>query len=125
MRRLKTIGLIVVAVMVIVIALGEMDTSPSRATSEPAEPDPKRLAVIAGAIELKRMAHDPASFELVQALQMDDGAGCYTYRAKNGFGAVRTGHAVMRSGSIVTSEDERFGHRWRSHCEGKRGVQIK
>lgn len=89
------------------------------------QPDPARLAVAAGAVQLKRMAHDPASFELVQALLMADGTGCYTYRAKNGFGAVRTGNAMLRDGKITTSDVDGFAGRWNRYCGGKQGVALK
>lgn len=89
------------------------------------QPDPARLTVAAGAVQLKRMAHDPASFELVQALQMPDGIGCYTYRAKNGFGAMRTGNAVLHGGKVTTSETDGFATIWNRYCGGREGVALK
>lgn len=92
---------------------------------EAEKPNPQRLAVSLGARQLKHMAHDPASFELVQALLMADGTGCYTYRAKNGFGAVRTGNAMLRDGKITTSDVDGFAGRWNRYCGGKQGVALK
>lgn len=132
--KLRTLGLIAGAVIVAVIVFGNAsDPAPVQLKPPPSEQeqrarvveDAKRLAIIAGAVQLKKAMHDPASFELVQALQMDDGSGCYTYRATNGFGAVRTAYAVMNSESIITSQDDRFHARWKRYCQGKRGVQIK
>lgn len=54
------------------------------------------LAVARPAVEtLKASAKDPESFRLEQAIGMESGAVCLTYRAKNSFAAVVPGAAVV------------------------------
>ncbi len=84
----------------------------------------RRLPALVGAGRLKAAMHDPKSFDLVQTLLMSDGSVCYTYRAKNGFGAVRTYYAAMGGGKIVTSDDDRFAGAWNKRCANKTGESV-
>lgn len=82
----------------------------------------------AGAVDLKRAMKDPAAFELTSLLLMPSGAACYEYRAKNSFGAVMPGRAVMTTkGKIYTDETSRaaFVKNWNTECTKPGGEELK
>lgn len=78
------------------------------ACSEPKTPKPEGLAAMAAMFSLQKRLHDPGSFELVgevvKPATLEDGspglAVYMIYRAKNGFGGVRTKRAI-----VTTSAD--------------------
>jgi hypothetical protein len=73
---------------------------------------------------LKASMHDPASFEVVRALRVEDGSLCVTYRAKNGFNALRLERAVIAPKASAMEGDARFLGLWNGHCGGKSGTDI-
>ena len=80
-----------------------------------------------GAIALKKTMRDPESFKLKSALVIDGtGAVCYDYRAKNGFGGMNVGHAVLSSDgkSFKTSEMDGFTKLWNKECANKSGTEA-
>ena len=101
---------------------------PQAATTPPPDPRDVRRGQAALAVKLLRNSmHDPAAFELVDAQFMPDDAACYTYRAKNGFGALRQGRAVLTpSTRLLTAEADAkaFTTAWNAHCAGRSGEPI-
>lgn len=82
---------------------------------------------VLGAVALKNKMKDPEAFNLTGANVKDNGAACYEYRAKNGFGAMFPGSAVLTSkGDIYVSDDgDKFTRAWNNECAGKPGEDIK
>lgn len=80
-----------------------------------------------GAIALKKAMRDPESFKLESALVINDtGAVCYDYRARNGFGGVNVGHAVLASDGkrFKTNEEDGFTKLWNKECVNKTGKEV-
>ena len=75
------------------------------------------------AITLKRAMRDPDSFQLSSVFIIDKtNAICYEYRARNGFGGMDVGQAVLSpKGTFKTNEMDGFHALWRSECHGKMG----
>lgn len=71
--------------------------------------------------QLRDSMKSPKSFELTQALKMEDNSLCVEYRATNSFNALVPGRAVISNGSIVTSDSSGFAQTWNAHCAGKSG----
>lgn len=65
---------------------------------------------------LKEGTKNPASFELVDAIRMDDQALCITYRGTNSFNAVVTENKVLL-------KDGKTGV-WNKSCSGKTGSDV-
>lgn len=65
---------------------------------------------------LKQSTKNPASFELVEAIRMDDQALCITYRGTNSFNAIVTENKVLL-------QDGKTGE-WNKHCSGKTGADV-
>lgn len=82
---------------------------------------------ITGAEQLHELMRDPDSFRLVRANVMNDGAACYVYRSRNGFGGMNVGIAVMMpDGELVPlpdSNDELGLPPWSNECSGRPGVE--
>jgi hypothetical protein len=81
----------------------------------------------AGAVMLKRAMRDPDSFKLAQALVINGtGAVCYEYRARNGFGGMNVGHAVIAPDgkSFKTENDTGFHPLWNKECANKEGLDA-
>jgi hypothetical protein len=75
--------------------------------------------------QLRAGMNNPESFQLEEALRMDDGTLCVAYRARNGFNAVMAGRAVIDAKRIVTSDDrDRFSGMWNRLCANKSGVDM-
>lgn len=99
-------------------------TAPVR-TPEPAAEEARFQKDAAAVRSLKASMKNPASFKMEQALRMDDGTLCVTYRATNSFNAIVPGRAVVAAGKIVTSDQaDVFPTRWNSRCVGKRGSDV-
>jgi hypothetical protein len=73
---------------------------------------------------LKASLHDPNSLEVLQVLRMNDKSLCITYRARNGFNALRQSHTVVAPRSAASEGDPRFYSLWNRHCNGKHGEDI-
>ncbi|MFA6203764.1 MAG: zinc-ribbon domain-containing protein [Gallionella sp.] len=80
-----------------------------------------------GALTLKKHMKDPEAFNLTAANVKDNGATCYQYRAKNSFGAIFPGSAVLTSkGDLYLSEQgKKFIDAWNQECANKTGDDIK
>lgn len=81
----------------------------------------------AGAAMLKQAMRDPDSFKLSQALVIDGtGAVCYEYRARNGFGGMNIGHAVISSDgkTFKTENDAGYHNLWNKECANKEGLDA-
>ncbi|MGQ0503469.1 MAG: hypothetical protein ACT4P0_12825 [Panacagrimonas sp.] len=105
--------------------------APKSVTPEAAAAQKKQDAAVqravAGAVMLKKAMRDPESFKLESALVIDgSGAVCYGYRAKNGFGGVNAGHAVLSSDGkkFKTDEMDGFIALWNKVCADKRGTET-
>lgn len=77
------------------------------------------MSEVRGAVALKKNMKNPASFELVSALRMDDGTICYEYRGTNSFNAVITSFYVLRpkTGSASVAD-------WNRYCAKKSGIDY-
>lgn len=91
----------------------------------------KRTAQIqlaaAGALSLKKGMKDPSAFELTSLVLKSEGTGCYEYRAKNSFGAILPGSAVMTSkGKLLLHERDgnAFVKAWNGVCTKDGGEDI-
>jgi hypothetical protein len=75
------------------------------------------------AIKLKGAMRDPDSFRLSSVLVIyPTNAICYEYRARNGFGGMDVGEAVLSpKGIFRANEMDGFHALWRSECSGRRG----
>jgi hypothetical protein len=75
--------------------------------------------------QLRAGMKNPDSFKLEQALRMDDGSLCLSYRATNSFNAIVPGNAVIADNTIRTSDNrERFAPVWNKRCAKKSGRDI-
>lgn len=101
-----------------------------KAAMEAAEKKRKHAAIqqaSAGAIILKKSMRDPDSLKLESALVINGtGAVCYEYRAKNGFGGMNVGHAVLSADGkqFRTSEMDGFTKMWNKECANKSGTEA-
>jgi hypothetical protein len=73
---------------------------------------------------VRQSMKNPASFQLEQAIHMDDGTLCLTYRATNSFNAIVPGRTVIAKGKTVSSGESNFVPFWNKHCGGKTGTDI-
>jgi multidrug efflux pump subunit AcrA (membrane-fusion protein) len=81
----------------------------------------------AGALLLKRAAKDPETFELRSAYVSPNGTACYEYRAKNSFGAILPGKAVLTTtGKMLVQEHDgnTFVGAWNKNCTVSGGDDI-
>lgn len=70
---------------------------------------------------------DPESFKLESALVINGtGAVCYDYRARNGFGGLNVGHAVLSPDgkTFKTNEEDGFTKLWNKECVNKTGKEV-
>lgn len=123
----------ILLIVLVVVGVGYCSMSGGPTPTRPTQTDPattardeQRGAAVAAARSLKNAMHDPASFDLVESIFMADGAACITYRAKNGFGAMRTNYGLMTPSRAVHSAEQGNAFRalWKTHCEGKTGETI-
>jgi hypothetical protein len=80
-----------------------------------------------GAITLKKTMRDPESFQLESTLLIEGtGAVCYEYRARNGFGGLNAGKAVVSGDGkqFKTREMDGFHGLWNKECAGKLGTEV-
>lgn len=118
--------LILIAVLVVgVIAIGSSGSSTATAPAVVKSPEQiaaeaKAQAEFASSVirirALKSSMKNPSSFELVEALHMDDGTVCVEYRARNSFNAlVLEQKAISSKGAFVN---------WNKSCAGKSGTVV-
>lgn len=80
-----------------------------------------------GAAMLKKSAKDPESFSLTSAVVYGNGFTCYEYRAKNSYGAILPGTAVMTDkGKMLVKERDgnTFVSAWNKECTKGGGREI-
>lgn len=103
------------------------------ATHDPIAPPPnQRMQELQhsgiGVVALKRLAHDPGSLQFESVLVTQAGAACYVYRAKNAFGAMRKGTAVLAPRSagstFATDDDPAFAQLWAGYCTPMQGTDV-
>lgn len=69
---------------------------------------------------------NPASFDLNEAIRLDDGTLCLTYRATNSFNAIVPGQAIVDDKATYTSDrGASFTTRWNRVCANKTGTDVK
>lgn len=98
-----------------------------KTSATPTKRDLQLQAGGAGALTLKRASKDPDTFELKTAVVKPDGATCYSYRAKNGFGAMLAGAAILTvAGKILVEEKDgnAFVSAWNKSCTKDGGDDI-
>ena len=79
--------------------------------------DRQRYVVAQMAKVLRDSMHDPASFVLTEVIFTDEGAGCYEYRARNGYNALRSGKAVFTGIGFITSDKQSdLVQAWNRYC---------
>lgn len=76
----------------------------------------KRDNVLSAVMSVKSNMHNPASFELITAMLMDDDAVCMEYRGTNGFGGIVRSKATAVGDRISTMPQP-----WNKHCTGRHG----
>jgi hypothetical protein len=80
-----------------------------------------------GAMTLRKSMKDPAAFTLTSLRVKPTGAACYDYRAKNTFGAILPGSAILTSaGRLLVEERDgnAFVKAWNSECTVAGGQDI-
>lgn len=90
--------------------------------------DIARGLVAIGAQRLKAAMRDPDSFVLEQALMVEGtNAGCYTYRARNGFGGMNREYAVQSpdGAKLLINSMSGFDATWKKWCNGRRGTDLE
>jgi hypothetical protein len=99
-RILTLLGLIIMlAVLVGIIDKGKQQPLAESPEEQKAKQEENTRADQSYVIGKRVMAirdamREPGSFQVSKALVMEDGAGCITYRARNGFGGMNVGYAV-------------------------------
>jgi hypothetical protein len=69
---------------------------------------------------LKNSMHNPASFQLVDAILMPDNSLCVEYRGTNAFGGVVTNRHVFTNQSSSNTAQT-----WNKYCAGKTGRDMR
>ena len=89
----------------------------AREEAEKAKKEAEFQSVVSRLRALKATTKNPNSFELVDAVLMNDGTLCATYRGTNSFNAVVTeSKAIAKDLKIVE---------WNRFCGGKSGTDMK
>ena len=102
-------------------------TRTSKQSAEVSKRDGKLQLAAAGALDLKRAMKDPEAFELTSLVVKPNGAACYKYRAKNSFGAIFPGEAVLSTAPklLVHEKDgSEFVRVWNKECTAPGGDEI-
>lgn len=97
----------------------------------------RQALVVESLKTLRASMKDPDTFELKEVLMMGSGSGCITYRAKNGFGAILQGRAVLSvpaapknggkpQGAIrmYASGQDGFSGAWNKSCANRPGEDL-
>src|SRR5574337_149502 len=128
-KKTSPLTLIFAGVLAFGVIIAAMAPHATQQTTQQAAkaPDPRdgaRALAVNAAKMLRDAMKDPSSFELEEALFMDDDSGCYEYFARNSFNARQRGAAIFSGGRIVTSDQPGFKQAWRKHCADKSGEPI-
>ncbi|WP_175994386.1 hypothetical protein [Burkholderia vietnamiensis] len=74
---------------------------------------------------LRRSMRDPDSFKLESAFAVaGSGDICYQYRARNGFGGMEAGAAIVGKRDVVTDNAKSLRTEWGKRCAGKAGEDL-
>ena len=88
----------------------------------------QQAALTAAAVKTIRSAmKDPTAFSLTSAFAGLNGSGCIEYRAKNSFGAIFPGSAIVQNGGAILLEEKdknRFVAAWNKACTSG-GTDLK
>jgi hypothetical protein len=98
----------------------QVQASERQAAAEQVIHNTKALKVTAGAVALRKIMRNPASFTLASAIMMKDGSVCYDYRSQNSFGGMNEDEAVMTpKGTVDTDSDV-----YRKYCGHGKGEEF-
>lgn len=95
--------------------------------AETTKQDLQIKSAAAGAVMLKSSMKDPEAFELKSLLMSKGGYFCYSYRAKNSYGAVMPSSAVMTPAGEMLFEEKKakdFYRHWNKECTASGGKEI-
>jgi hypothetical protein len=82
----------------------------------------KHLAI--GALAIREAMRDPESLVIDSAMFMTETkAGCYEYRARNGFGGMNRGKAVLTEKAFKTNDMSGFSSLWNKNCAKRSGEE--
>lgn len=118
------LGIVLVLLLMFGGSLNSPQTPQSAAEKKAEDERSSRVALAANmANAIKKSMRDPDSFKLNSVLIMEKtGAVCYEYRARNGFGGMNVGQAVLSSkGDLKTNEMDGFHTLWKKECAHKIG----
>ena len=125
MRVLLACLFVIVVVVSVVSSANRRNTS---GTASASEQDKKSVArweiALGGAVTLRKSMRDPDSFKVSSALEMEDGAVCYQYRARNGFGGMNVAQAVFTGDRFIDESQPAFNKSWKTECAGKIGKDV-
>jgi hypothetical protein len=109
-------------IVIFMFLLAACSPGENQKTSPEEEARFKHLAI--GAIALKKSMRDPESLVIDSAMFMSDTkAGCYEYRARNGFGGMNRGKAVLTEKDFKTNEMSGFSSFWNKNCANRSGEE--
>lgn len=116
------------ALVLLIAGLSKPSSSPQppqkpKTAAEEARDQARGMAIEATK-QLRDAMNDPASFQLDQALFMDDNSACYLYRARNGFNALRQSTAVFTGTQVLIPGSKGYNAAWNRHCEGRHGEDV-
>jgi len=80
------------------------------------EEQAKQLSILLRISALREEMKNPPSFELVEAINLNNGMLCVTYRGTNGFGGVVTESKAINSGAKIVD--------YAANCNGKTGDDV-
>lgn len=85
----------------------------------------RRVRAKKGAESLKPRMRDPSSFSGMAVVNRE-GDTCYRYRARNGFGGLSAGRAILTFDGTkpVDEQDDQFDALWQERCEGRGGQEV-
>lgn len=101
--REKSPKLHAVAVMLVLGMIGWFFVSAATAPKDPAK-DARLYAISFGQMAIEERLRDPDSVKYdLKAYNLSNGSLCYSYKARNGFGGMASGVAVIRDGKSFNS----------------------
>jgi hypothetical protein len=81
-----------------------------------------------GIVFLKKNMKDPSSFEVDEAYALPNMTICYKYRAKNSFGALDVGYAILVNDTVFVREKmqpKAFEQKLKEECKNPLAVKMK
>lgn len=103
----------------------EEQAAAAKKKAEEAKREAEYQMNISAVRQVKAAMKNPDSFKLEEAIRMDDGTLCISYRGTNSFNAIVPGQAVITKTRIFTSDSsDTFSTNWRRYCQGKSGQNV-